>query len=145
MITVRDVLAHKGTDVVTVSPDSTVFEALEVMSAKNIGAVLIVGAKGEVAGILSERDYARKVILLGKSSRDTRVSEIMSKQVVFIAPQNTVEEAMAVMTEKRCRHLPVIENGTLGGIISIGDVVQAIIRNKDFEISQLERYITGSL
>ncbi|TVQ37660.1 MAG: CBS domain-containing protein [Spirochaetaceae bacterium] len=145
MNTVRDVLSHKGTDVVSVSPDSTVYEALSVMNANNIGAVLVIDNDGEIAGILSERDYARKVILMGKASKDTLVSEIMTRQVAYIAPNNSVEEAMAIMSQRRCRHLPVLDNGTLCGIISIGDVVRAVIQDKDIRISQLERYITSSL
>ena len=145
METVRDVLAHKGGKVVSVSPENTVFEALSVMAAENIGAVVVLDDAGGIAGILSERDYARKVILIGKSSKDTAVSEIMTRQVVVIGPHNTVEEAMALMSEKRCRHLPVVDGGRLCGIISIGDVVRAVIHDKDILISQLEHYISGSL
>lgn len=145
METVRDVLAHKGNRVVSLSPDDTVFEALTVMDAENIGAVLVVDDAGDIAGILSERDYARKVILVGKSSKDTAVSEIMTRQVAVISPGNSVEEAMALMSEKRCRHLPVLEDGRLCGVISIGDVVRAVIQDKEILISQLEHYISSSL
>ncbi len=145
METVRDVLADKGKKVVTVSPDSTILEALSIMKAESIGAVLVVDDAGEIAGILSERDYARKVVLDGKSSRDTAVSEIMTTKLAVIGPDNTVEEAMALMSEKRCRHLPVLEDGRLCGIISIGDVVRAVIQDKEVLINQLEQYISSSL
>jgi CBS domain-containing protein len=145
METVRELLKHKGTDVVTVHPDVTVFDALSIMDQKNIGSVLVVNDAGEVAGIVTERDYARKVILRGRASKDTAVSEIMTREVVFVRPQTTVDEAMALMTEKRCRHLPVREDGTVRGMISIGDVVRAMIHDKDVLIDQLEHYISGSL
>ncbi len=145
METVRDVLADKGKKVVTVSPDSTILEALSIMKAESIGAVLVVDDAGEIAGILSERDYARKVVLDGKSSKDTAVSEIMTTKLAVIGPDNTVEEAMALMSEKRCRHLPVLEDGRLCGIISIGDVVRAVIQDKEVLINQLEQYISSSL
>ncbi len=145
METVRDVLADKGKKVVTVSPDSTILEALSIMKAESIGAVLVVDDAGEIAGILSERDYARKVVLDGKSSKDTAVSEIMTTKLAVIGPDNTVEEAMALMSEKRCRHLPVLEDGRLCGVISIGDVVRAVIQDKEVLINQLERYISSSL
>ncbi|TVR33329.1 MAG: CBS domain-containing protein [Spirochaetaceae bacterium] len=145
METVRDVLADKGKKVVTVSPDSTIFEALSIMKVESIGAVLVVDDAGDIAGILSERDYARKIVLDGKSSKDTAVSQIMTTKVAVIKPDNTVEEAMALMSEKRCRHLPVLEDGRLCGIISIGDVVRAVIQDKEVLINQLERYISSSL
>ena len=145
METVRDVLAGKGKKVVTVSPDSTIFEALSIMKVESIGAVVVVDDTGDIAGVLSERDYARKVVLVGKSSKDTAVSEIMTTKVVVIRPDNTVEEAMALMSEKRCRHLPVLEDGRLCGIISIGDVVRAVIQDKEILINQLEQYISSSL
>ncbi len=145
METVRDVLADKGKKVVTVSPDSTILEALSIMKAESIGAVLVVDDAGEIAGILSERDYARKVVLDGKSSKDTAVSEIMTTKLAVIGPDNTVEEAMALMSEKRCRHLPVLEDGRLCGVISIGDVVRAVIQDKEVLINQLEQYISSSL
>ena len=145
METVAELLKHKGSDVVTVAPDASVFEALKIMESKNIGAVLVVDEEGEVAGIMTERDYARKVILVGKASKETAVADIMTKKVVYVGPDNTVDEAMALMTDKRCRHLPVLDNGKVCGMISIGDVVRAVIHEKDIVIDQLEHYIAGSL
>ena len=145
METVAELLKHKGSDVVTVAPDASVFEALKIMESKNIGAVLVVDEEGEVSGIMTERDYARKVILRDRSSRSTPVTDIMTREVVIVRPGSTVEEAMAIMTRKRCRHLPVVENGELAGLISIGDVVKALINEKEFVIDQLEHYIAGSL
>ena len=145
METVAELLRHKGSDVVTVLPDTSVFDALKIMERKNIGAVLVVDEDGEVAGIMTERDYARKVILVGKSSKETPVAEIMTKKVVYVGPDNTVDEAMALMTDKRCRHLPVLDAGKVCGMVSIGDVVRAVIHEKNIVIDQLEHYIAGSL
>ncbi len=145
METVRELLKHKGTDVVTVRSDTSVFAALTIMEQKNIGAVLVVDEEDEVAGIVTERDYARKVVLRGKVSKDTPVSDIMTTEVVFVGLKTTLDEAMALMTAKRCRHLPVREDGEVRGIISIGDVVHAVIHDKDILIDQLEHYISGSL
>lgn len=142
METVREVLNSKGHDVWTISPDASVFDALEVMANRGVGA-LIVLEKDAVAGIISERDYARSVELRGKSSRETPVREIMTRKVAYVRPENSIEEAMSLMTHKRIRHLPVIEGGRLIGVISIGDVVKAIISEQQFVIQQLETYITG--
>ena len=120
------------------------YEALELMATKDIGAVVVV-EKERPVGIFSERDYARKVILKGKTSKNTRVSELMSKPVLFVRPDQTIEECMALMTEKHVRHLPVMENDKLIGIVSIGDAVKAIIAEQQFTIHQLEQYITGSV
>ncbi|HEY66629.1 MAG TPA: CBS domain-containing protein [Caldilineae bacterium] len=139
---VKDILNVKGRDVWSVSPDATVYEALQLMADKNIGAVLVV-EEGEVVGILSERDYARKVILKGRSSLNTPVKEIMTSKVYYVSPEQTIEECMTLMTEKRIRHLPVLEDGRLVGIISIGDVVKAIISDQQVTIQQLENYILG--
>lgn len=144
METVRDLLKHKGTDVVAVPPEASVFEALTVMDQKNIGAVLVVDEEGDVNGIVTERDYARKVILRGRFSKNTPVSDVMTKEVVFVGLSTTLDEAMALMTQKRCRHLPVREDGKVRGMISIGDVVRAVIHDKDILIDQLEHYISGS-
>lgn len=141
-ITVRQVLEKKGYDIWWIDPDATVYEALELMAEKNIGAVLVM-KNGELVGILSERDYARKVILKGRFSRETLVREIMSERVVCVRPEQTLDECMALMTDKRIRHLPVIENNRVVGVISIGDVVKAIIAEQAFVIQQLENYITG--
>lgn len=140
--TVRQVLEKKGYDIWWIDPDATVYEALELMAEKNIGAVLVM-KDGELVGILSERDYARKVILKGRFSRETPVRDIMSERVVCVRPDQTLDECMALMTEKRIRHLPVIENNRVIGVISIGDVVKAIISEQAFVIQQLENYITG--
>lgn len=145
METVRELLKHKGTDVVTVRSDTSVFDALTIMEQENIGAVLVVDEQDGVAGIVTERDYARKVVLRGKVSKDTPVSDIMTTEVVFVGLKTTLDEAMALMTAKRCRHLPVREEGEVLGIISIGDVVHAVIHDKDILIDQLEHYISGSL
>src|SRR5262245_58047992 len=142
MKTVRDILKIKGTDVWCVAPDVTVFDALQRMAEKEVGA-LVVTEGAHVVGIISERDYARKVILQGRSSPTTRVDEIMITQVVYTHLDQPIEECMALMTEKRTRHLPVIEDGKLVGMISIGDLVKAIIADQKFIIEQLERYISG--
>lgn len=141
--TARDLLRVKGTDVWSVSPDATVYEALELMAEKNIGAVLVMDEE-RVVGILSERDYARKVVLRGKASRDTRVREIMTENPIGVLPHRTVEECMAVMTDKHVRHLPVIDGNRVIGLVSIGDVVKDIISQQEFVIQQLENYITGT-
>ncbi len=139
---VRDILQTKGYDVWSVSPDAMVYEALQVMADKNIGAVVVL-EDGEVVGIFSERDYARKVILEGRSSLNTPVREIMTSKVYYVHPGQSLEECMALMTEKHIRHLPVLENDRLIGIISIGDVVKAIISDQKVTIQQLENYILG--
>ena len=143
MQTVRELLAKKGGQVWSVPPDSTVYDALRLMSEKNIGAVLVQDG-GRLLGILSERDYARQVILKGKSSRDTLVREIMTTIVICVAPERTIEDCMALMTDKHIRHLPVLADGKLTGVLSIGDVVKAVISEKQFLIEQLESYITSS-
>lgn len=139
---VIELLRVKGHQYWSVTPDTAVFDALKLMAEKNIGALLVL--EGDVlVGLLSERDYARKVILKGKSSKDTPVKEIMSEKVMYVEPEQTVEECMALMTDKRVRYLPVIEGDKLIGIISIGDVVKAIISEQEFIIEQLEHYISG--
>jgi CBS domain-containing protein len=142
MKTVRQLLQAKGYDIWSVAPDDSVYDALKLMADKNVGAVLVTEA-GNLVGILSERDYARKVILKGRTSKDTPVREIMTEKVVYVRPDQTTEECMALMTDKRVRHLPVVENDQLIGIISIGDVVKAIMSHQEFMIEQLENYITG--
>ena len=142
MKTVTQLLRTRGQQVLSVSPDMPVFEALGVMADKNVGALLVV--EGErLVGVFSERDYARKVILKGKSSKDTPVQEIMSSHVLYVRPEQTIEDCMALMTDKRVRHLPVMEEGRVVGVISIGDVVKAIIAEQEFIIEQLQNYITG--
>jgi len=142
MKTVTQLLRTKGQQVLSVAPDIPVFEALEVMADKNVGALLVVEDE-RLVGVFSERDYARKVILKGKSSKDTPVREIMSSHVLYVRPEQTIEDCMALMTDKRVRHLPVMEEGRVVGVISIGDVVKAIIAEQEFIIEQLQNYITG--
>lgn len=142
MINVRDILQEKGREIWKVSPQTSVFDALKLMADRNIGALLVL--EGErLAGIFSERDYARKVILKGKASKETAVAEIMTAVVVTVRLSQNVEECMELMTANRIRHLPVIEGDELAGVISIGDVVKAIISDREFTIKQLENYITG--
>jgi CBS domain-containing protein len=136
------VLADKGADVISVAPDATVYKALEVMESHNIGAVIVLAGENLV-GILSERDYARKVVLLDRMSRKTRVSTIMTSEVVTVEPATTMVDCMGIMTERKIRHLPVDVEGTIVGVISIGDVVKAIIAQQRSLIDQLEQYITG--
>jgi len=143
MTIVAQVLQDKGNAVWSVPPDATVYRALELMAEKRIGAVLVLEGE-KIAGIFSERDYARKVVLQGRTSRETRVSEIMTPAVYYVQPHQTIEECMALMTAKHIRHLPVVEQGKLVGVISIGDVVKAIIADKEFMIQTLAKYITGS-
>lgn len=139
---VWQVLEHKGHEVWSVSPDETVFQALKLLAEKDIGALVVLEG-GEVTGIFSERDYARKVILQGKSSADTRVREVMSSRVLYVRPEQSVDECMALMTENHVRHLPVIQGKQLVGVISIGDLVKSVISHHEFIIEQLENYITG--
>lgn len=141
-MTIRQVLAEKGSDVWSIGPDATVFETLELLADKRIGAVPVT-EDGRLIGILSERDYARKVVLLGRDSRSTSASEIMSPKPVCIRPDQTIDQAMALMTDKRIRHLPVVEDQQLVGIVTIGDVVKAKIADQEFQIQQLENYITS--
>lgn len=124
----------------TVAPADTVFHALRLMADRNIGAVLVM-SEGRIEGIFSERDYARKVVLLGKTSKETPVSEIMTTEVITVAPAWTAEQCMALMNERRVRHLPVVENNQLAGIVSIGDVVRAVVEEQQFTIATLERFI----
>jgi CBS domain-containing protein len=142
---VRDVLEHKGYDVFSVHPESTVLEALKVLEARNIGALLVVDKHANLKGIFSERDYARKIILQGKASADTHVKDVMTTQVFCVSSGQTIESCMALMTQKRVRHLPVVDDDKLVGLISIGDVVKALLHEKDLLIEQLEHYIMGSV
>ena len=140
MKTAGQLLLGKSGGLCTIAPDARVFDALKLMAEKNIGSLVVV-ADGTLAGMVPERDYARKVVLYGKSSHDTPVKEIMTEKVVCVQPGNTVEECMALMTEKHVRHLPVIENGKLLGVLSIGDLVKETISEQQFMIKQLESYI----
>jgi CBS domain-containing protein len=141
MSTVQNILQTKGKVVYTVSADSCVYEALEALEEKNLGALVVMEKDGTLDGIFTERDYARKVILKGRSSKETAVRDIMTDTLVFVTPDTKIEECMELMTNKFIRHLPVLENGALVGLISIGDVVKYIINEKDFVIENLEHYI----
>lgn len=140
---IRDVLKKKGEAVINISPGATVYSALELMASKNVGALLVM-VDEQVVGMISERDYARKVILEGRSSLETTVEKIMSTKVLYITPDKSVDEGLALMTDKRCRHLPVLDGKKLVGMVSIGDLVNAQVAQKDFMINQLEQYILGS-
>ncbi len=144
MTIVRDLLKKKGKAVHTVAPEASVFHAIESMARHGIGA-LVVTEDGQLKGILSERDYARKVILEGRSSIKTPVNEIMTTNVVCIAPHQSVDEGLGLMTNYAIRHLPVLDNGEMIGIVSIGDLVKAKIEDQQFEIEQLEHYVQGSV
>jgi CBS domain-containing protein len=140
---VGDLLRDKGQDIWSLTPDATVYEAIDQMAQKGVGALLVM--EGErLVGIVSERDYARKVILKGKASREIQVREIMSHPVICVSPEQTVEQTMALMTDKHVRHLPVVVAETVVGVISIGDVVRSIIDDKEYYIQQLTTYITSS-
>ncbi|WP_291993784.1 CBS domain-containing protein [Candidatus Accumulibacter sp. ACC003] len=144
MTTLRQILDSKSGPLVTVSPDDAVFKALEVMAEHNVGAVLVID-DGQLLGIFSERDYARKMILFGKSSKETRVRDIMSDKVLCVTLDRTVDECMAIMTERHFRHLPVLgEDRQVVGVVSIGDVVKETISAQQFIIEQLGKYISGS-
>jgi CBS domain-containing protein len=140
--TVGQLIEAKGSDVWSVAPDASVYEALEIMADKNVGALVVLDGD-DLVGIMSERDYARKVILLSRGSRDTRVSEIMSPHPITVSPEATTAECMRLMTEHRFRHLPVMHGTRVMAVISIGDVVRAVIEDQQFLIDQLENYITG--
>ena len=139
---VRDILAVKGRDIWSIGPSESVYDAMKLMADKGIGALLVIEGE-KLVGIISERDYARKVILQGRSSRTTQVREIMTSRVAYAELEQNIEECMALMTEMRIRHLPVMESGKICGVISIGDLVKSIIAEQKFIIEQLERYITG--
>ena len=140
MKTVRDLLAGKPKDVWSIGPDHTVYDAIALMSERGIGAVLVLEG-GKLVGILSERDYARRVILKGKASRDTKVREIMTTSLIHVTHDKTIDDCMTIMTASRIRHLPVLHDGNLVGILSIGDIVKAVILEKQAQIEQLEDYI----
>ena len=140
--TVAHLLAQKGSKVWTITPDATVFEALQLMAAKDVGSLAVVD-QGRLAGIISERDYTRKGVLHDRRSSETLVRQIMTTRVLTVTRDQTIGECMALMTDKRTRHLPVVEDDVLLGIVSIGDVVKMLIADQEHTIEQLERYITG--
>ena len=140
---VRNILQAKGNQVFSVDPTTTVYRAIELMSEKNIGGLIITDANGKMLGIFTERDYARRVILQGRSSKDTLIGEIMTSNPVTVSPDNSIEDCMKLMTARFIRHLPVVDNDCLCGMISIGDVVRSIIDEQRSIIEELEVYITG--
>jgi len=140
ILTIEELLRTKGKSIWSISPQSTVYRALEMMADKSVGALLVIDNE-KVVGIFSERDYARKVILKGKSSKETAVSELMTRAVFYVTPKNTLQEAMALMTAKQIRHLPVLDDGRLVGIVTLGDVVKKIIAQQEHTINLLEEYV----
>ena len=139
---VKDIIEAKKKGVWTIEPTASVYDAISQMAEKQIGALLVT-ENSRVIGIITERDYSRKVVLRGRASKNTPVSEIMTKQVIFVHPEQPMEECMALMTDKHIRHLPVLDGNRLIGMVSIGDVVKAVISEKDFVIDQLTNYISG--
>lgn len=142
---VSQLLDRKGRDVVTISPNASVFEAIQLMDQKQVGSLIIMNKSGKLAGILSERDCFRKVILHEKQPRAVHVRDAMTKKVIYVTPDATVDDAMSVMTQRRIRHLPVIDNDKITGLISIGDIVKFMASEQDIMIRNLEKYIEGSL
>ena len=142
--TIQSVLEYKGGQIWSIRPDATVYDAIEMMADKEIGSMPVLDDSGSLVGLISERDYARKIILQGRSSRDTRVREIMSSPVIFVTPRDTVADCMHIMTNARVRHLPVVDGDRLAGIVSIGDLVNWIISSHEEAIKHLHSYIAGS-
>jgi CBS domain-containing protein len=140
---IGSVLTKKGHEVCSIAPDATVYDAIALMAAKNVGAVMVI-AEGNLAGIISVRDYGRKVILQGKFSRDVRVQEIMTTSLVTVTPETTVLDAMTLMSRHHIRHLPVLKEGKLDGVVSMGDLMGEVISGQAFTIDQLHTYISGS-
>jgi CBS domain-containing protein len=143
MKTVKHILESKGSEVHTIGPEDTVLAALERMAEQGIGALVVTEASGRILGLLSERDYARKVILLGRHSKDTPARDIMTTEVICVSPEQSVDTCMGLMTQKHIRHLPVVSEDRLVGLISIGDVVKAVIDVQQFAIKELQHYIMG--
>ncbi len=143
MASVKNILEAKGNATFTITPGTSVYHALELMVEKNVSALLVM-ENDELAGIFTERDYARKVVLKGKSSKETPIGEIMTKELITVSPDSTIDECMQLMTGKYIRHLPVVNNNKLAGIISIGDVVRCIIQEQKSIIGHMEQYIAGS-
>jgi len=143
-VPISALLHHKGTALWSIAPEATVFEAIKLMADKNIGSLLVMSGD-RLVGVVTERDYTRKIALQGKTSKATRVSEILSSKVISVTPDRTVEECMRLMTENRVRHLPVVENDTVTGLVSIGDLVNWTISAQDAAIAQMEQYIAGGV
>ena len=143
MTTVRDVLDRKGRNVFAVGPEAPVYRALELMSEKHVGALMVLDDERHLIGVVSERDYARKVALEGKSSKETPVRDIMTTKLFCVTPKEDIEQCMALMTDKSVRHLPVLDGERLDGVISIGDVVKSMLSQQEFIIEQLEHFIHG--
>jgi CBS domain-containing protein len=152
MTTVKEILEVKGKEIIAVSPETTLLRALEIMADKNIGSVLVLDAQRVLAGIFSERDFVRKIIIKGRAMETTAVKEIMTSRVLYVTPETTIADCMSLMTEKRIRHLPVLEGGKAIGVVSIGDIVKELLKEQELmidrqaaEIGQLERYTSGSI
>lgn len=139
---IQTLLKKKGYDVWSIAPDASVYDAIHLMAEKAVGALIVMDGP-KLVGVISERDYARKIILEGRSSENTKISEIMSSEVITTGPDNRIEECMAIMTERRIRHLPVLDGNEVLGVISLGDLVKYIIAEQQFVIEQMERYIAG--
>ena len=139
---IQTLLKKKGYDVWSIAPDASVYDAIHLMAEKAVGALIVMDGS-KLVGVISERDYARKIILEGRSSENTKISEIMSSEVITTGPDNRIEECMAIMTERRIRHLPVLDGNEVLGVISLGDLVKYIIAEQQFVIEQMERYING--
>ena len=142
-ITVKQLLDKKGNEIHAVSPDATVFDAIKLMSERGVGALLVM-QDDQLTGVISERDYTRKVILKGRSSSSTTVQEIMTSNIITLAPDNNIDQCMALMNENQIRHLPIVENGRVMGVVTIMDVIKNILSEKEFIIEQMESYIAGS-
>lgn len=142
MKTVKEILEAKGTEIWSVQPSDTVLDSLKLMADKGIGSLLVMDGE-KLMGIVTERDYARKVILEGKSSKDTSVSDVMTRKILCVSPERTVDECMALMTDKRARHLPVVDHKRVVGVVSIGDLVKTLINEQQILIDQLQHYISG--
>jgi signal-transduction protein with cAMP-binding, CBS, and nucleotidyltransferase domain len=140
--TIGELLQNKGGNIWSIDPGASVYEALQIMAEKDVGALIVI-EEGKLIGIFSERDYARKVILKGRTSKETKVSELMTQKVLYVTPEMTINECMALITDKRIRHLPVLKDGQLVGIVTIGDVVKSIISEQEITISELVKYIAG--